>query len=246
MRRIAAIGLLCASLFAPDASAQQKIESLDLTVTTTPAVATDYLFRGISQTRSRPALQLGLDVAHGSGFYVGAFGSNVAFMGARARQEVDALAGYRFEALSVQWDIGAIYYAYPGFRSAPGQFDLDYTEVMLKATREIDSHKLLATLAWSPDFFGRSGTGIYVEGGADIALPMEFTLAGRIGHQWIQRNVRFGAPDYLNWSIAISRPLVAGFTLAVGYYDTNVSRAQCGGGQTICAPRAMVTLSRPF
>ena len=102
MRRIAAIGLLCASLFAPDASAQQKIESLDLTVTTTPAVATDYLFRGISQTRSRPALQLGLDVAHGSGFYVGAFGSNVVFPGASARQEVDALAGYRFEALSVQ------------------------------------------------------------------------------------------------------------------------------------------------
>lgn len=117
---------------------------------------------------------------------------------------------------------------------------------MLRATREIDGHKLLATAAWSPDFFGRSGTGFYVEGGADIALPLDFTLAGRIGHQWIQRNVRFGAPDYLNWSVAISRPLMAGFTLTVGYYDTNVSRSQCGGGQTICAPRAMATLSRPF
>ena len=38
------------------ASAQTAIEPLGLTVTLTPAVATDYLFRGISQTRNRPAV----------------------------------------------------------------------------------------------------------------------------------------------------------------------------------------------
>lgn len=77
------------------AQAQQTIESLGLTVTTTPAVVSDYNFRGLSQTRLRPAAQVTVDAENGSGVHVGAFVSNVAFMGTDARQEVDCL-GYRF------------------------------------------------------------------------------------------------------------------------------------------------------
>src|SRR4051812_49838336 len=63
------------------AAAQQQIESLGLTVTTTPAVSNDYLFRGISQTRNNWAFQGTLDVQHASGVYVGAFISNAKFVG---------------------------------------------------------------------------------------------------------------------------------------------------------------------
>src|SRR5215217_5244003 len=62
------------------AAAQQQIESLGLTVTTTPAVSNDYLFRGISQTRNNWAFQGTLDVQHSSGVYIGAFLSNAKFL----------------------------------------------------------------------------------------------------------------------------------------------------------------------
>ncbi len=102
------------------AAAQVNIEALGLTLTATPAAQSDYLFRGISQTRNRPALQLTLDLEHSSGFYIGAFASNVAFLGTDARQEIDALAGYRFELATVKFDIGGIYYTYPGYQAQPG------------------------------------------------------------------------------------------------------------------------------
>ena len=70
--------------------------------------------------------------------------------------------------------------------------------------------KLVATAAWSPNFFFETGSAVYLEGGADISLPYDFTLAGRIGYQWIQRNVRYGAPDYANWSVAVTREVAAG------------------------------------
>ena len=40
-------------------------------------VFTDYRYRGISQTRLQPALQLGADYAFASGFYVGTWMSTI-------------------------------------------------------------------------------------------------------------------------------------------------------------------------
>src|SRR4051812_25230360 len=46
------------------------------TFTGNVAVATDYRFRGISQTFKQPAIQGGFDYSHSSGFYVGNWNSN--------------------------------------------------------------------------------------------------------------------------------------------------------------------------
>jgi uncharacterized protein (TIGR02001 family) len=234
------------SALAPDAFAQTRIEPLDLTVSATPALSTDYLFRGISQTRNRPAAQLTLEAVHDSGVYIGAFASNVAFAGTNGRQELDLLAGYRFDAAGISWDIGGIYYTYPGYDHAPGAYEIDYGEVALKATKAFDSVTLLGSAYVSPNYFGRSGTGIYVEGGADLALPWGITASGRVGYQWIEREPRFGTPDYLTYSISASRELAAGVTLAVGYYGTDIDQDRCAGGQKICDGRFMATLSRKF
>ncbi len=233
-------------LLALPAAAQTEIDSLGLTLTATPSVSSDYLFRGVSQTRNRPAIQLTLDAQHSSGFYVGAFASNVTFPGSNARQELDLLAGYRFEVAGVSLDFGGVYYTYPGYDRPSGSRDYNYFEAILKGSYTLDPVKLVATAAWSPNFFFETGSAVYLEGGADISLPYDFTLAGRIGYQWIQRNVRYGAPDYANWSVAVTREVAAGFMLTVGYYDTNLSKAECFAGTKVCDARAMVTLSRAF
>lgn len=41
------------------------------------SVTTDYRYRGISQTRLKPALQGGVDFALPAGFYIGAWGSTI-------------------------------------------------------------------------------------------------------------------------------------------------------------------------
>jgi uncharacterized protein (TIGR02001 family) len=92
------------------AQAQQKVESLGFTITTPLTLATDYLFRGVSQTQTNPAIQGTLDIEHDIGLYVGGFASNVDFAApADANIEMDALFGYRREIFGIKWDIGAIY-----------------------------------------------------------------------------------------------------------------------------------------
>lgn len=60
---------LCAALLAAiPIQAQVRLGETGLSLTGTGTVATDYLFRGISQTRSRPAYQISnLELSHMSG-----------------------------------------------------------------------------------------------------------------------------------------------------------------------------------
>lgn len=250
--------LAAAALVLPSlpAAAQQQIESLGLTVTTTPAISNDYLFRGISQTRNNWAYQATLDVQHESGVYVGAFLSNAKFLASPwndTRQELDLMAGYRFALGGINFDIGYIGYTYPGQDKAPGTQLNEYQEIAVKANYTIDPVKILAAYNYSPNFFGRSGTGHYVEGGVDVTLPFELTASGRLGYQWIQKNPFFGTPDYLWYSIGISREIYWGVTATVAWYDTNISKNECApvadratGGQRICEGRVLFTLSKIF
>jgi uncharacterized protein (TIGR02001 family) len=239
---------------AAPASAQIVLGETGLTLSPTATVASDYLFRGISQTRSRMAYQGAAELVHSSGFYVGTFISNVRFAYTDARQEVDAYGGYRFSAFDFNFDIGGIGYLYPGYTRAPGTYPLDYFEAYLKATREIGPVTLSAALNGSPNYFGTSGTGIYIEGGADWKTGIwDVTLGGRVGYQWIDNNRRFGTPDYAWWSISLSRDFVLPvlgntITASVGYYDTSISRSDCiyGTSQNICGARALGQLTFKF
>ncbi|MCR0980879.1 TorF family putative porin [Roseomonas populi] len=249
--RIAAAATLALGLsFTAGTAGAFEIESAGLTVGITPTVSSDYLFRGVSQTRNRPAVQGTIDIQHTTGLYVGAFASNVAFLGTNARQEIDALAGWRTTFAGVSLDLGAIAYNYPGYQhTAPGTFDLQYYELAVKAAYEIPSLpvpvKILGAFNWSPNYQLESGNGYYVEGGVEIGLPYDFTLAARGGYQWIQNNTRWGSPDFGNWNVTLSYKF-SDFVLTAGYFDTSLSRSECFGSQKICDARGMVYLSRTF
>ena len=240
------------------AGAQTTIDNLGLTVTVTPVIANDYLFRGISQTRNNWAFQGTLDVQHTSGFYIGGFITNAKFLANNpyndTRQEIDALAGYRFALGALNLDIGYVGYFYPGQDKPPGGVQLnEFHEVALRANYTIGIVKMYASGFYSPNYFGRSGDGFYVEGGVDVSLPLGVTAAGRLGYQWIERNPLFGTPDYLNFSFGVSREIYGGVIASIGVAGTDISKSQCapvaGGadnGQRICDTRALFTLSRVF
>jgi uncharacterized protein (TIGR02001 family) len=83
---------------------------------------TDYRYRGISQTRTKPALQGGIDYSNG-GFYLGAWGSTIEWikdLGGDAKVEIDLYGGYKGEiAKDFTYDVGVLTYQYPSNKLKP-------------------------------------------------------------------------------------------------------------------------------
>jgi hypothetical protein len=89
-------------------------------------VVSDYLFRGVSQTRGGAALQGGVDYSHSSGLYAGIWASTITWVKdayGSGSTEIDYYGGYKnsFGGSDFTYDIGAIAYTYPGKGNAiPG------------------------------------------------------------------------------------------------------------------------------
>jgi len=78
---------------------------------------TDYRYRGISQSRLKPALQGGVDYTAGA-FYVGAWASTIKWIkdtpGGDGNVELDIYGGYKGEiAKDLGYDVGILNYVYP-------------------------------------------------------------------------------------------------------------------------------------
>ncbi len=120
----------------------------------TVTLASDYLFNGVSQTDEKPALQASLDWAGDSGWYAGAWASNVDF-GDDTNLEVDLYAGFYQDINdNVGLDLGVAQYTYHG---ASYSDEGNYAEAyMLWA---IGNTELNFWYAW--DYFG-TGAGHYI------------------------------------------------------------------------------------
>jgi uncharacterized protein (TIGR02001 family) len=142
--------------------------------TVSPTLTSDYDFRGVTQTLEDPAIQLGLNYAHESGFYAGLWGSNVDFGPGKPDVEVDLFAGFSGgdAAETFGYDVGVIYYAYPKASS------LDTVELYAGLSKGWFAGKLW----YSPNIASSSSSGWYVEGNATIPLPQNFSLLGHVGY----------------------------------------------------------------
>jgi uncharacterized protein (TIGR02001 family) len=124
----AVLGALAAPafVFAADAA-----PAPDLTVAYNVGLYSQYIFRGLTQTDRKPALQGGVDLTHSSGFYLGAWGSNIDWLRSSygptgtvndtyytkgGNLEVDLYGGFRTELgkSGVGIDVGVLQYWYPG------------------------------------------------------------------------------------------------------------------------------------
>lgn len=125
------------------------IPTSDHTITGNVGLFSEYVFRGLAQTNGDPAVQGGLDYAHSSGFYLGAWGSNVSWLKENASVgaavagsynrggslELDLYGGYKGSVGSSDftYDVGVLQYWYPGDLTpvaAPGyNIKADTTEV---------------------------------------------------------------------------------------------------------------------
>lgn len=234
-----AAAALVAGLFPLSAAAATT--DWDAEISANVGFVTEYSFRGIAQSNEGPAVQGGFDIEHGSGLYAGVWGSNVNFNdGDEAHIEADFYAGYNNSIGSFSYDIGAIYYAYPG---ADSSLDYDFYEVSLAAGYDFDAFSLTGSVNYSPDYFAGSGDALYYALGVDIPLPHDFGLAAHVGYQDIDDNDAFGVPDYTDWSLGLNYA-IGGFDMSLSYVDTDLDEPdECSDG---CDSRVIFGISRSF
>ncbi len=233
--RVIGLGALCCATAWPSFAEGELSANL--------AVTSDYVWRGISQTLGDPAIQGGIDYAHESGVYVGAWASNVDFFSSNAPDstpdddddagiELDLYVGYSGETeFGFGWDLGVIQYRYPGARKSL----LDTSEEFYAGA----SYRFFNVMVYR-DFDNDSS---YVEAGLEFELPQAFTLNLRGGHFDFD-----DAQDYTDYGIALSRSL-AGFDVSVQYTDTDLSDSACAEGywfDDLCDGAFSVTVAREF
>ena len=115
---LAVLGTLVTPVvYAAETTKTEIKEESNWSMTTNMGFVTDYRARGVSQTWRKEAIQAGIDLTHSSGFYIGAFGSNVSpNTYPKANVELDLYAGYNGEIKAVEglgYTVGAIGYFYP-------------------------------------------------------------------------------------------------------------------------------------
>ena len=225
------------------------------TFTANVGVVSNYVFRGITQTKDSPALQGGADYAHASGFYAGIWGSNVSWIigsGAtgNAGLEIDTYAGFKNSfAEDFSYDVGFVRYNYPGSYTPPATYaKADTDEIYGALGYKWLSAKYSYALGQFLTVPGASGTS-YLEVNASYPVgDSGVTLGAHFGRQ----NYRGTFADslaaagntasYSDYKLGVTKD-ISGFALGLAYSNTN---ARKGGYYTYNAKdwgRSAVVLS---
>lgn len=215
----AVVGLGCAAaliatgLFGEAQAQSPTQEALKPEVSFNAGIASDYVFRGVSQTMEDPAIQAGVDVAHGV-FYTGAWASNVDFGDGKTDAEIDLYAGVRPQFAGLNWDVGVVGYLYTG---QPDGADYSYGELKVAASRNVGKASLGAAVFYSPDFFGASeDEATYAEINASLPAYDRVTVSGAVGRQWVSSDL-----DYLTWNLGAAWQATDYLAVDLRYHDTD-------------------------
>ncbi len=222
------------SLVAASAFAQAKAPEPDYTLSFNVGAVTDYRFRGIAQASKKPAIQGGLDFAHKSGFYAGAWASNVRwvkdFNGAtKGNLEIDLYGGFKGEiAKDVGFDVGLITYQYPGNNSGAvgtpgaGAFrNANTNEIYGAITYNVVTVKYSRSLGSFLGNLNSSGSD-YFDVSAAFDLGNGFTLTPHVGVQKVKNNKPLNYTDY---SLTLAKDMGNGLTLTAAAIGTNAKKA---------------------
>jgi uncharacterized protein (TIGR02001 family) len=162
---------------------------------------TDYRYRGISQTRLKPALQGGIDYAAG-GFYVGTWASTIKWIkdgGGDADVEIDVYGGYKGEVMpGLGFDVGVLTYVYPSNDLSP---DADTTEIYGALTygpATLKYSHAVTNLFGFPD----SKNSYYLDLSASFDLGGGLMLTPHVGYQKV-KNV--SGASYTDYALTVSK-----------------------------------------
>jgi len=194
------------------------------------ALVSDYRYRGISQTRLKPAIQAGVDYALPAGFYVGAWASNIKWIkdaGGDANVEIDLYGGYKGEiAKDVSFDVGVLTYQYPKNKLATSANTTEiYGAVSFGPATVKYSHSVSNLFG-----FTDSKNSGYIEGVATFDVGSGVMLAPHVGYQRVAKNGDFSYTDY---SLTVSKDF-EGFVVSAAV--VGASTKSIGGTKAYASP----------
>jgi len=211
------------------------------TFTGNVTLASEYLYRGIAQTRGEPAIQGGFDYSHASGLYVGTWASNISWLsdglvGVTAPIEWDVYGGFKNSFAGGDWgyDVGVLTYNYPARGWPSGVAKPDTQEIYGALSYKWLSLKYSVTLG---NLFGftvpvtgakTSGSG-YLDLTGTWDLGNGLGLTAHIGHQDVRH---FSAASYTDWKVGVTKDLGFG-TVGLAYSDTD-AKQNCTTGDPYC------------
>ena len=232
-------------VFAADAA-----PASDFTASYNVGLFSQYIFRGLTQTNNKPALQGGFDVSHKSGLYIGGWSSNVSWLrdnGASSYYntggslEIDLYGGFKTELgkTGLGIDLGALQYYYPGAhnKNLPKTNTTELYGALTYGWLQAKLSGVVSNDAWgfgkktgNPDYTGNGDErgGYYAELNANIPLAdTGLTALLHIGRQEF-KDGRISAtgtdPSYTDWKVGLTKGFDGGLNIGAFYTDTNISR----------------------
>jgi uncharacterized protein (TIGR02001 family) len=199
------------------------------TLTGNVGLFSDYTFRGISQTNQKPAVQGGFDVSHSSGFYAGNWNSNVdSAMFNGANIEMDFYGGYKSTYEGFGFDVGAIYYYYPG-TGAGGSFEVNNGEIYVGGSWGPFTAKYSYAVT---DFFSAPGPdssgSSYLDLGFSYDLGSGFGVVAHVGYQTLKggavswnSQINGSTPDSITDYKIGGTYTIDGFVIGAAFVGTN-------------------------
>ena len=220
------------------------------------SIATDYNFRGISQSDRGPSVNAYFEprynVMPNLQLYAGVSGYSTK-LPTDPTGEFDLYGGFRptFDKLAL--DFGVIYYAYPKERQIDGTIiavpngatsltDTDFLEFLGKGTYTFNENFSAGLgVYYTADWLNTGADGTYLTGNAKLILPSTFLptgvgmfVSGELAHYWlgdtkidpIAYPVSLDLPDYTYWNIGLAFTYKV-FTLDLRYHDTDLSKEEC-------------------
>lgn len=197
-------------------------------LTGTVTAVSDYDFRGVSLSAKDPALQASIDYAHDSGFYAGAWASNLDYgPGIDGDIELDLYLGWAGEtANEIGWDVGIVWYTYPdSSNSATASKIPDYPEIYAGV-----GFGPVEVKQWYTDDYGGSKLeGLYTEMNYGFELPAEFGLNLHLGYNYgqVTGNSGLGTGTYFDFSVGVAKTL-GNFDLELKVTGTDLSESDVG------------------
>ncbi|MEJ7805580.1 MAG: TorF family putative porin [Telluria sp.] len=212
MRQLFSITAITIVLAGNIAHAEDKKPDNDISFNA--AVVTDYRYRGISQTRLKPALQGGADyTSNPTGLYAGTWLSTIKWTkdaGGDGSVEWDIYGGKRGEIVNdVSYDLGVLSYVYPS-NALPVSANTTeiYGQVGYGPAYLKYSHSVTNLFG-----FADSKNSGYVDLGANMDVSAGFTINLHVGHQTVKSNSIF---NYTDWKVGVTKDFgVATGSLAV-------------------------------
>jgi uncharacterized protein (TIGR02001 family) len=255
-----AIILVCAlsgAAFAQTAApAAAKAPEPDYTLSYNVGVTTDYRYRGISQSRLKPALQGGVDFAHKNGVYLGAWASSISWIkdntpngvSTKGPIELDLYGGYKAElSKELAYDVGVLQYAYLGntladtMANAAGfrYENANTTELYGALTYKQFTAKYSHSLGRLFGTLGSKNSG-YIDFSANFDLGNGWSVVPHIGLQRISDNAKGNysnvSPSYTDYSVTVNKDIdglvlsgaLVGTDANAGFYASPVSGFNMG------------------